>query len=45
MARRLMRGDRREVLARIDQEAAGFTELLRSPAARDALQAYLDRRR
>jgi len=45
MARRLLRGDRREVVARIDQEAASFAELLKSPAARDALQAYLDRRR
>ena len=43
-ARRLLRGDRREVLTRIDQEANGFTELLRSPAARDALQAFLDRK-
>ena len=42
MARRMLRGDRREVLTRIDQEAAGFIELLKSPAARDALQAYLD---
>ncbi len=42
MARRMLRGDRREVLARIDQEVAGFVELLKSPAARDALQAYLD---
>jgi enoyl-CoA hydratase/carnithine racemase len=42
MARRMMRGDRREVLSRIDQEAAGFIELLKSPAARDALQAWLD---
>ncbi len=45
MARRLMRGDRREVVARIDQEAAGFAELLRSPAARDALNAYLEGKR
>lgn len=44
-ARRLMRGERRDVAQRIDQEAASFTELLRSPAARDALQAYLDKRR
>jgi len=43
MARRLLRGDSRPLLQRIDQEAAGFTELLRSPAARDALQAFLDR--
>jgi enoyl-CoA hydratase/carnithine racemase len=42
MARQLMRGDRREVVARIDQEGAAFAELLRSPAARDALNAYLD---
>ena len=45
MARRLLRGDRREVLTRIDQEATGFTELLKSPAARDALQAFLDSKR
>jgi enoyl-CoA hydratase/carnithine racemase len=44
-ARRLMRGERRDVVQRIDQEATSFTELLKSPAARDALQAYLDRRR
>jgi enoyl-CoA hydratase/carnithine racemase len=44
-ARRLIRGDRREVLSRIDQEANSFVELLKSPAARDALQAFLDRSR
>jgi enoyl-CoA hydratase/carnithine racemase len=44
-ARRLMRGERRDVVQRIDQEATAFTELLKSPAARDALQAYLDKRR
>jgi enoyl-CoA hydratase/carnithine racemase len=45
LARRLLRGvERRDVLQRIDQEAAAFTELLRSPAARDALQAYIDRK-
>jgi len=43
-ARRLLRGDRREVLTRIDQEASAFVDLLRSPAARDALQAFLDRK-
>jgi enoyl-CoA hydratase/carnithine racemase len=43
-ARRLLRGDRREVITRIDQEATAFTELLRSPAARDALQTFLDRK-
>jgi enoyl-CoA hydratase/carnithine racemase len=44
-ARRLLRGDRREILTRIDVETNGFTELLRSPAARDALQAFLDHKR
>ena len=29
---------------RIDQEASGFTDLLRSPNARDALQGYMDKR-
>ena len=42
LARRLIRGDRREVVARIDQEAAAFTELLRSPAARDALSTHIE---
>jgi len=45
MARRLMRGERREVTQRIDQEAGSFADLLKSPAARDALQAFLDQRR
>jgi enoyl-CoA hydratase/carnithine racemase len=45
MARRLMRGDRRDILARIDLEANSFTDLLRSPAASDALQAYIDAHR
>jgi enoyl-CoA hydratase/carnithine racemase len=44
-ARRLMRGERREVAQRIDQEAASFAELLKSPAARDALQAYIGKKR
>ena len=44
-SRRLLRGDRREVLARIDQETAGFGELLQSRDARDALQAFLNRKR
>lgn len=43
-ARRLLRGDLREIVQRIDQEAAAFTELLRSPAARDALQAHIERK-
>lgn len=45
IARRLLRGERRDVVARIDQEADAFTDLLRSPAALDALKAYLDGRR
>ncbi len=45
LTRTMLRGDRREVLTRIDQETASFPELLKSPAARDALQAYIDRRR
>ncbi|MEO8667001.1 MAG: enoyl-CoA hydratase-related protein, partial [Bauldia sp.] len=43
--RRLLRGDRREVLTRIDLEATAFTDLLQSPAARDALEAFLNRHR
>jgi enoyl-CoA hydratase/carnithine racemase len=43
--RRFLRGDRREVLTRIDQEASAFTDLLQSPAARDALEAFLNRHR
>lgn len=45
MARRLMRGDRRDVLARINQEAASFVDLLRSPAALDALTMFTERGR
>ncbi len=45
MHRRLMRGDRLNILQRIDQEASSFSDLLRSPAARDALQAYIDANR
>jgi enoyl-CoA hydratase/carnithine racemase len=45
MARRLMRGDQRDVMARIDQEASGFGDLLGSPAARDALQDHIDKKR
>lgn len=45
MGRRLMRGDRRDVLTRINQEAAAFGDLLRSPAALDALTEFVDRKR
>jgi enoyl-CoA hydratase/carnithine racemase len=40
---KLMRGERRDLAQRIEKEASSFTELLRSPAARDALQAFIDR--
>ena len=43
MARRLMRGDRRDVLTRINQEASSFVDLLRSPAALDALTMFTQR--
>jgi hypothetical protein len=36
-----MRGDRREVLTRIDQEIAQILNRLRSPVARDTLVAYM----
>lgn len=44
-ALKLMRGDRLDIKQRIEKEAANFAELLRSPAARDALQSFIDRRR
>lgn len=43
-ARRLMRGERRDILTRIDQEADVMPNLMRSPAARDALQKFMERR-
>jgi len=45
VTRRLIRGDRREVLARIDQEAAANNERLRSPLARDTVVAYMRKAR
>jgi len=44
-ALKLMRGDRLDIMQRIEKEAANFVELLRSPAARDALQTFIDRQR
>jgi enoyl-CoA hydratase/carnithine racemase len=44
-ARRLMRGDRAEVVARIDEEAAIFARLLASPEARARFEAFFARRR
>lgn len=45
LARRLLRGDRRDVVNRIGLEAGSFPELMHSPAAHDALLAFLDRNR
>ena len=42
-ALRLMRGDRLDIARRVDTEATAFSDLLRSPAARDALQAFIKR--
>lgn len=41
MTRRIMRGDRRDVLTRIDQEITHIRSRLRSPIARDTLVAYM----
>jgi enoyl-CoA hydratase/carnithine racemase len=41
LTRRLMRGDRREILARIDQEITQIRTRLRSPLVRDAVAAYM----
>ncbi|BCP52558.1 enoyl-CoA hydratase [Kaistia sp. 32K] len=41
LTRRLLRGDRRDVLARIDQEIVHISDRLRSPLARDTLVAYM----
>ena len=44
IARRLIRGDRADVAARIDEEARHFAAQLKSPEARAALEAFLSRR-
>jgi enoyl-CoA hydratase/carnithine racemase len=43
-ARRLMRGDPAEILARIDQEAALFAQALATPATRERISAFFARR-
>lgn len=43
-SRRLLKGDPSDVLARIDEEAAAFSERLRSPEAQAAFQAFLSRK-
>lgn len=44
-ARRLLRGDCEPLLARIGEEARIFETCLRSPEAREAFQAFLDKRK
>ncbi|KAF2990498.1 enoyl-CoA hydratase-related protein [Methylocystis sp. MJC1] len=44
-ARRLMRGDPAEILARIDEEAALFAQALASPTTRERLAAFFARGR
>ncbi len=44
IARNLLRGDRSEILARIDEEAAHFSARLKSREARSAFEAFFRRR-
>ena len=44
-SRRLIRGEPDEILRRIDDELAIFKDRLKSPEARDAFQAFLQRKR
>lgn len=44
LARRLMRGDPAEILQRMDVEVAEFRRRLASPEAREAFQAFLEKR-
>jgi enoyl-CoA hydratase/carnithine racemase len=44
IARRMMRGDTSEVLARMDEEIAAFRERLRSPEAVEAFTAFFEKR-
>lgn len=43
-ARRLMRGDPADVIRRTDEEAMTFAQRLKSPEAREAFQAFLEKR-
>ncbi len=43
-ARRLMRGDPAEIVRRTDEEAVTFAKRLASPEAREAFQAFLEKR-
>ncbi len=44
ISRALMRGDPREVRARSDAETAAFSERIKSPEAREAFTAFLEKR-
>lgn len=44
IARRLIRGDRADVISRIDEEVGHFAERLKSPEARTAFETFLKRR-
>jgi enoyl-CoA hydratase/carnithine racemase len=43
-SRRLLRGDPAEIVARIDEEVRIFAERMASPEAREAFQAFLEKR-
>lgn len=45
LSRRLLRGDADAVARRIEEEVAIFAERLRSPEAKEAFQAFLEKRR
>jgi enoyl-CoA hydratase/carnithine racemase len=44
LSRKLLRGDPAEISQRIDQEAVAFAQRLKSPEAREAFQAFLEKR-
>lgn len=44
LARRLLRGDGQEVAARIEEEVQHFSSRLRSPEAKEAFSAFLEKR-
>jgi enoyl-CoA hydratase/carnithine racemase len=43
-ARQLLRGNPDEIVTRVDEEARLFGERLRSPEAREAFQAFIQKR-
>jgi enoyl-CoA hydratase/carnithine racemase len=44
LARQMMRGDADAVAKRVDEEAEEFARRLKSPEAREALSAFLEKR-